>query len=127
MSKQILIVDDELPIRLLLEQTLEDFEDFDVEIETVDNGRDALDHIRVHRPDIVFLDVMMPHMNGFDVCTAVKEDPDLAEVFIVMLTAKGQEADRERGEAVGADRYLTKPFDPMVVVAHASEVLDIEL
>jgi two-component system, OmpR family, alkaline phosphatase synthesis response regulator PhoP len=111
-TPKILIVDDEAHIRALLEQTLEDLEDEGVELLTADNGADAVAIIAEQRPDVVFLDVMMPKMNGYDVCRAVRADLGMPDVRIVMLTAKGQEADRERGEEVGVDRYATKPFDP---------------
>jgi len=127
MSKTILIVDDEPHIRLLLEQTLERLEQHDIEIATATNGRDALKAIRSDRPAVVLLDVMMPVMNGFEVCKAVKADPTLRDTFVVMLTAKGQELDRATGVEVGADLYLTKPFDPDDVLARVAKVLGIEL
>jgi two-component system, OmpR family, alkaline phosphatase synthesis response regulator PhoP len=111
-TPKILIVDDEAHIRALLEQTLEDLEEEGVELLMADNGADAVAIIAEERPDVVFLDVMMPKMNGYDVCRAVRADLGMPDVRIVMLTAKGQEADRERGEEVGVDRYATKPFDP---------------
>lgn len=110
MSRKILIVDDEAHIRALIEQTLEDLED---------SGAVAL--IAAERPELVFLDVMMPRMNGYDVCRTVREELRLPHVRIVLLTAKGQEADRLRGEEVGADRYATKPFDPDELYALARE------
>jgi two-component system, OmpR family, alkaline phosphatase synthesis response regulator PhoP len=112
MGSKLLIVDDEAHIRRLLERTLMDFEDDGVELILADNGEDALQIIRDERPNLVFLDVMMPRMNGFDVCHAVKHELGLDKVYIVMLTAKGQEFDRARSIQVGADVYLTKPFDP---------------
>jgi DNA-binding response OmpR family regulator len=123
MQPKILIVDDEAHIRLLLERTLLDFEDEGVEIITADNGADALEIIRAERPALVFLDVMMPKMNGFDVCNVVKNELKLENIYIVLLTAKGQEYDKERGEKVGANIYLTKPFDPDEICAKAEEVL----
>lgn len=125
--KKILIVDDEPHIRLLLQQALEEFEDHGVQIFTVDNGIDALSAIRDRKPDIVYLDVMMPGMNGFDVCRTVKEDPGLSGVHVVMLTAKGQEADRLKGQEVGADLYMTKPFNPDELVSRTAAVLGIAL
>ena len=127
MSKKVLIVDDESHIRLLLEQTLDPLLDADVEISTADNGGAALAAIRSERPDLVLLDVMMPVMNGFDVCKTVKADPELRGTFVMMLTAKGQELDRVTGAEVGADLYLTKPFDPDDVLSRAARVLGIEL
>lgn len=112
MTRKILIVDDEAHIRALLEQTLEDLEDEGVELLTADNGEDALATIATEQPDLVFLDVMMPRMNGYDVCRAVRTELGLTETRIVLLTAKGQDVDRLRGEEVGADQYKTKPFDP---------------
>lgn len=112
MTRKILIVDDEAHIRALLEQTLEDLEDEGVELLTADNGEDALATIATEQPNLVFLDVMMPRMNGYDVCRAVRTELGLTETRIVLLTAKGQDVDRLRGEEVGADQYQTKPFDP---------------
>jgi two-component system alkaline phosphatase synthesis response regulator PhoP len=122
MSK-VLIVDDESHIRLLLEQTLEELEDRGVEILLADNGETALELIIQERPKIVFLDVMMPKMNGFDVCNKVKNELSLNEVYIVLLTAKGQEFDKKKGADVGADMYMTKPFNPDEILAKASAVL----
>ena len=127
MSKSILIVDDEPHIRLVLQQTLEQLEDHDVEIATASNGGDALRIIREDRPAIVLLDVMMPVLNGFEVCKAVKADPALRGTYVVMLTATGQELDRATGAEVGADLYLTKPFDPDDVLARVAKVLGVEL
>ncbi len=111
MSRKLLIVDDEPHIRALVEQTLEDLEDQGIELLTSDNGEDALRIILQERPEVVILDVMMPKMNGYDVCRAVRER-GLDDIRVIMLTAKGQELDRARGEEVGADVYATKPFDP---------------
>jgi two-component system, OmpR family, alkaline phosphatase synthesis response regulator PhoP len=112
MPPKVLIVDDEAHIRLLIEQTLEDLDDENVEFFSANNGADALATILSEQPDLVLLDIMMPKMNGFDVCHAVKKEHNLKSVKIILLTAKGQEADRQRGLEVGADMYLTKPFDP---------------
>jgi two-component system, OmpR family, alkaline phosphatase synthesis response regulator PhoP len=124
-DQKVLIVDDEAHIRLLIEQTLEELEDFGVEIATADNGADALEWIRNEKPRLVFLDVMMPKMNGFDVCQQVKRELGMSDVYIVMLTAKGQEFDRQRGEQVGADLYMTKPFDPDELLEKAQQVLGV--
>ncbi|MEM6428663.1 MAG: response regulator [Deinococcota bacterium] len=123
MDKKILIVDDEASIRLLIEQTLEDLEDEGVVLLVESNGADALETIQREHPQLVFLDVMMPKMNGFDVCSAVKHQLGMADVYICMLTAKGQEFDRAKGLEVGADVYMTKPFDPDELYEKAEEVL----
>lgn len=121
---KILIVDDEVHIRSLLEQTLEDIEDeFEMDLFTAANGREGLETIRRERPHLVFLDVMMPFMNGYDVCTAVRQDQTLAAVQIVMLTAKGQETDRQRGLAVGVNHFVTKPFNPDHIISLARQIL----
>jgi CheY-like chemotaxis protein len=123
MVHKVLIADDEAYIRLLIQQSLEEFEDQGVEILTANNGEDAMQMIRDERPDLVFLDVMMPKMNGYDVCQAVKHDPTTEDIFIVILTAKGQEFDRQHGEQVGANLFMTKPFDPDDIIALAGKVL----
>ena len=125
MSKKILIVDDEPHIRLLLEQTLEDLEDEGVELLTADNGEEALDTIKTEKPNLVFLDVMMPKMNGFDVCHAVKKELSIKNVYIIMLTAKGQEFDKLKGKEAGADLYMTKPFDPDEVMKKSMQILEL--
>jgi DNA-binding response OmpR family regulator len=124
---KVLIVDDEPHIRLLLEQTLEELEDEGVELLTAANGEEALRVIRSERPRLVLLDVMMPLLNGMEVCRTVKADPELRDTLVVMLTARGQEADRTAGLDVGADRYLTKPFDPDDVLELSAELLGVEL
>lgn len=126
MSKKLLIVDDESHIRMLLQQTLEDLEDDGVEFFTAENGEQALEIIKAENPQLVFLDVMMPKMNGMEVCRRVKKELLLTDVFIVLLTAKGQELDRLKGQEVGADVYMTKPFDPEVILEKAREVLQLQ-
>ena len=119
----VLIVDDEQHIRLLIEQALEELEDAGVELLTAPDGEVALDVVRNQAPDLVFLDVTMPKMNGFDACDAIKHELGLTDTFVCMLTAKGQAYDREQGLAAGADRYLTKPFDPDELLDLAREAL----
>jgi two-component system, OmpR family, alkaline phosphatase synthesis response regulator PhoP len=123
MTKTILIADDEAHIRILMEQTLEELEDAGVELLIASNGAEALEVIQTQKPNLVFLDVMMPKMNGFEVCQAVKQDANIQDVYIIMLTAKGQEFDQQKGKEVGADLYMTKPFDPDEIVERASVVL----
>ena len=119
----VLIVDDEQHIRLLIEQTLEELEDDGVDLLTAANGEDALGVVENHHPELVFLDVMLPRRDGFDVCRTIKQDMGLTGPYIVMLTAKGQAYDREQGLAAGADLYMTKPFDPDELLRLAREVL----
>ncbi|HXS58531.1 MAG TPA: response regulator [Hanamia sp.] len=123
MEQKLLIVDDEAHIRMLLEQTLEELEDEGVDFYSAQNGEEAFEIIKTEKPQLVFLDVMMPKMNGMEVCRKVKKELELNEVFIVLLTAKGQELDRQKGQEVGADLYMTKPFDPEVILDKAKEIL----
>ncbi len=123
MEQKLLIVDDEAHIRMLLEQTLEELEDDGVNFYSASNGEEAYEIIKTESPQLVFLDVMMPKMNGMEVCRKVKKELELNDVFIVLLTAKGQELDRQKGQEVGADLYMTKPFDPEVILEKAKEIL----
>lgn len=127
MNHRILIVDDERRTLLLMERTLRDLQDEheDVEILTASNGQEALEIIGADRPALVYLDLMMPLVDGLDVCHAVKGDPGLQDTYIVMLTAMGQEVDRQKAQEVGADLYLTKPFDPDKVLDIAKDVLSL--
>jgi DNA-binding response OmpR family regulator len=125
MGQKLLIVDDESHIRMLIEQTLEDLEDEGVELLFAENGAEALEIIQQEEPNLVFLDVMMPKMNGMEVCQKVKKELNLSHVYIILLTAKGQEVDRQKGLEMGADRYMTKPFDPDEMLAVAEEVLKV--
>jgi len=125
MEQKILIVDDEAHIRMLIGQTLEELEDEGVEFLTAENGEIALEIIQKENPQLVFLDVMMPKMNGMEVCRRVKKELGMDNVCIVLLTAKGQETDKQKGLDVGADVYMTKPFDPEVLLSKAREVLGI--
>lgn len=124
MDKKLLIVDDESHIRMLIEQTLEDLEDDGVELLFAENGEQALEIIQQQEPNLVFLDVMMPKMNGMEVCEKVKKELSLSHVYIILLTAKGQEVDRQKGLEMGADKYMTKPFDPDEMLSVAEEILN---
>lgn len=108
----ILVVDDEPPILELVRFTLEDER---IRVLEAGDGVQALETARSARPDLILLDVQMPHLDGLEVCRRLRADPSLAGTRIVMLTAAGQEADRARGLAAGADEYLTKPFSPLAL------------
>src|SRR5512136_415685 len=120
---KILIVDDEPLMRNLIEQTLGALEDGGVELLTAEDGISALETIKREKPDIVFLDVMMPKMNGFEVCSTTKKDLGLSTVHIIMLTAKGQEFDKRKAREAGADGYITKPFKVDEIYDKALEIL----
>jgi two-component system alkaline phosphatase synthesis response regulator PhoP len=123
MQRKILIADDEPHLRTLMQQALEDLAQDGVELLTASNGDEALETIQAEKPDLVFLDVMMPKRSGFDVCHAVRNSPGTRSTYVVLLTAKGQEQDRKKGLEVGADVYMTKPFDPDALLQKARQVL----
>lgn len=126
MGLKVAIIDDEIHIRSLLEQTLEELEEeFGVEMFLAANGREGLELIIRETPQLVFCDVMMPEMNGYDVCRAVREQ-SLGEIKIILLTAKGQEIDRQQGLDAGAYDYVTKPFDPDDLIQRAKEILGLK-
>jgi len=127
MSKRILIADDEAHIRALLELTLEDLEDAGVELLSASDGLEAWDIAQAEQPDLIILDVMMPGLSGYEVCQLVRCDPDLSNTHIIMLTAKGQEADQGRSIEVGANEYITKPFDPNYLIGRVADVLGVKV
>jgi CheY-like chemotaxis protein len=111
MQHKALIVDDQPDIRKLIMLTMES-EDF--ELHEADNGVDALHMARNLRPAVILLDVMMPGgLDGYQVCEEIKMDPDLRNTMVILLTARGQRTDIERGQSVGCDAYLVKPFSPI--------------
>lgn len=124
-NKQILIVDDEAFIRVLLKQTLEDLEDLGVDLLVAADGEEGVEIALRRHPDLIFLDVMMPKMNGYEVCRRIKEVD--SQAYIMLLTAKGQAIDKDKGLAVGANEYVTKPFDPDYILERAAEVLGLRL
>ncbi len=114
MTHRILIVEDQPDICKLIRMTLE-FGDF--EIHEAHDGESGLNMARAIRPTVMLLDVMMPGLlDGYQVCTRIKQDPDLKHIQVVMLTARGQATDLAAGEAAGADAYLVKPFSPLELI-----------
>jgi two-component system alkaline phosphatase synthesis response regulator PhoP len=127
MAYKVAIIDDEIHIRSLLDQTLEELEeDHNVEIFSASDGEEGLALIQAERPQVVFLDIMMPKMNGYEVCRTVKTNPDFDETSIILLTAKGQEIDKKQGMDCGALKYMTKPFDPDEVLSVAKGLLGLD-
>ena len=118
--KTLLIADDEPSVRLLVRMTLED-ESYDI-LEAAD-GDKALELARVRRPDLIFLDVMMPRRSGLDVCRELKQNPSTAATRIIMLTANAERADEDAGLAAGADGYFRKPFSPIALLEVVQEML----
>lgn len=120
MSYKILIADDEPNIVVSLEYLLQR-EGYAVSVAT--DGAAALAAIEAGRPDLVLLDVMMPLKSGFEVCASVRANPELAATRILMLSAKGREADLAKGMAMGADDYMTKPFATRELVERVAQML----
>jgi CheY-like chemotaxis protein len=120
-QKKILIADDNENIREALSYLLED-EGYKLWL--AKDGTETLAKVKEILPDILFLDIMMPEMNGYEVCRIIKEDPRLKKTYVIMLTAKGQVAEQERGRQVGADEYIVKPFSPMEILAKIKQILD---
>jgi DNA-binding response OmpR family regulator len=110
----VVLVDDEPAIRETVSFIL-DMEGF--EVATAEDGERGLELVRRLRPPVVLLDVMLPRLDGFSVCRAIRGDPALSGVRVVMLTAMGQRSDRLRAREVGADHFVTKPFDEEELVA----------
>lgn len=107
---KILIVDDESNNRTLLQEILEDFEENGTRLLYAADGAEALDLIKSERPALVFLDVVLPKMDGFEICHTVKDELGLNDIFIAMLTAKAQDTDKRQAKRVKADAYIAKPF-----------------
>jgi CheY-like chemotaxis protein len=119
--RKILIVDDQLHLRTLLKVALGVGK---YEVHEAASGEQALQMAANIKPDMMLLDVMMPGgMNGFDVCQQIKASPELQHIFVVMLTAMGQQADRERGAQVHADAYVVKPFSPLELLELIEKVM----
>jgi two-component system alkaline phosphatase synthesis response regulator PhoP/two-component system response regulator VicR len=117
---RILAVDDEPNIVRLIEVNLVRH---GYQVETANNGVQALERIRANRPDLVVSDVMMPEMDGFELLTNIRKDPALADLPVIMLTAKAQDKNVMEGYSRGADLYLTKPFNPAELLAFVRRIL----
>jgi CheY-like chemotaxis protein len=127
MPRKILIVDDEPNIRTLLRQAFEDFEADGVGILETGEGEEAWRVIQAERPDVIILDIMMPGLSGYEVCQRVKSDRALSKTHVIILTAKGQAADRRCSFEVGADEFILKPFDTADLIKRVANALDIAL
>jgi DNA-binding response OmpR family regulator len=121
MPKKVLIVDDEPNIVLSVEFLMQRD---GLDVVTASDGQEAVDLLASTAPDLMILDVMMPRKNGFEVCAEVRADPKFSEMPILMLTAKGREAEMKKGLSLGADAYITKPFSTHELVAKVHELLN---
>ena len=118
--KKILIVDDQVEVRELVEVTLrvEDYQIFQAK-----SGEEAIEIAKAEKPELIIMDIMMPGgMDGLEATRILKNDPETKDCTIVMLTAKGQQADREAGLKAGADDYFSKPFSPMALIDKIEEI-----
>ena len=119
--KKILIVDDQIEVRDLVEVTLKSG---DYEIFQAENGAKAIEIARAEKPDLIIMDVMMPgDMDGLEATRILKNDPETRGRPIIILTAKGQEIDRDKGFEAGADEYFSKPFSPLELIKKVEDVL----
>ncbi|CAB5105126.1 hypothetical protein D3OALGA1CA_4805 [Olavius algarvensis associated proteobacterium Delta 3] len=120
MSHRILIVDDEpnivVPLQFLMEQK-------GYHVRIAENGEEAIEAIFRFQPDLILLDIMLPGINGFEVCQTVREHRNLGDIKIVLVTALGREVDMAKGMALGADAYITKPFSNSEIVERVRELL----
>ena len=119
--KKILIVDDRLEVRELVEVTLRVKE---YQILQAPSGEAAIEIVKTEKPDLILMDIMMPGgMDGLEATRIIKNDPETKDCTVIMLTAKGQQADREKGLEAGADDYFVKPFSPLDLIKKVEEVL----
>jgi len=119
-AKKILVVDDEMHIIRIVKYKLESA---GYEVLSALSGEDALRIAKEQKPELIFLDIMMPGINGYEVCSTLKGDPDTRDIIIIMLTAKGQESDKIKGLEVGVDEYITKPFSPQDLLDRARDLI----
>jgi DNA-binding response OmpR family regulator len=116
---RVLVVDDDEVIRQLIAVNLQ-LEGFDVE--TAIDGQDCLDKVTTIDPDVITLDVMMPRLDGWVTAMELRKNPDTSHVKVVLITARAQDDDRNRGQQIGVDAYLTKPFDPAEMIRIVREL-----
>lgn len=120
MPKKILLADDSITIQKVVELT---FSDGDYQVISVGNGAQALEMISQLRPDVALLDVIMPEVNGYEVCEKIKTDPATAAIPVLLLTGTFEPFDRKRAEAAGANGHLTKPFESQMLITRVSELI----
>ena len=123
MTKSVLVVDDEPNIVLSLEFLMKQA---GLDVRVARDGEEALAAIESRPPDLVLLDVMIPKRDGYDVCQQIRANPDWKDIQVIMLTAKGRNVDREKGLALGADDYVTKPFSTRELTQKVKELLEAE-
>ena len=121
MPKKILIVDDEpnivIPLQFLMEQN-------GYRTLVAQSGEEALESISKEKPDLVLLDIMLPGVDGFEVCEIVRLNPEWRKIRIIFLTAKGRDVDIAKGMVLGADEYITKPFSNQQIIDAVTKLLE---
>src|SRR6476646_9240995 len=121
MARKILLADDSLTIQKVVELTLSGT---DYELTSVSNGRQALESLAASRPDLILADVVMPEKNGYEVCEAVKGNPDTARIPVVLLSGTFEPFDRERADRIGCDMVVSKPFDSHQLLERIDALLE---
>ncbi len=121
MIKKILVVDDEVNIVISIEFLMKQA---GYDLQVARDGQEALEYVATFEPDLILLDVMLPKINGFEVCRRVRENPDWQGIKIIMLTAKGREVEVAKGLALGADSYVIKPFSTKELMAEVKQILE---
>ncbi len=120
-AAKILIVDDEPFLAQALTFVLSK-EGYEISIAS--DGDEALRQVSLNKPQVIFLDIMMPKKNGYEVCEIIKNSPDLKDIYVIMLSAKGWESDRAKGLSLGANDFITKPYSPKDVVGAAKKAIE---
>lgn len=120
MVKKVLVCDDE---PYIVESVSYVVRKAGFEVVVAEDGEEALEKGRQEKPDLIFLDIMMPKVTGYEVCRQLKEDPSTRDTYIVMLTARGQEEDEKKALEMGANEFMTKPFSPRKMRAKLLEIL----
>ena len=121
MVKQTVLVVDDDPLILRVVATVLDLEEF--EVVTARSGREAIEVLDGSSPHVVVADIMMPEMDGFELCEHIRQDPRYAKLPIILLTARDSDVDRRRGTEVGGDAYITKPFSPLELIDEIDRLL----
>jgi DNA-binding response OmpR family regulator len=126
MGKKVLIAEDQPDSFQLLEELLEAFRPYGVRVFTAHDGNEALEIALREEVDLVLLDTTMPGMSGFDICTAIKTDPEMAGCYVIMVSSKREHEDRRRAAEIEADEVLTKPFDVLYVLERVGSALNVK-
>lgn len=120
MAKKILVVDDEVQLVEMLKMRLEAS---NYNVITAYDGQEALGKARKEKPDLIILDLMLPKIDGYKVCRMLKFDEKYKKIPIIMFTARAQDEDKEMGQEVGAEAYITKPFEPKILLGKIKELI----